>query len=158
MLMPPKVIVHVTNTANADLCLTVEEDTVLFHQGQRFSKLSSCSPPLSQFPRYCEADICNFINRYTLFNSHLVLNSLFPITDFVTIKMIKLLNASGTSSEVVLENGRHFETIVDMSSSQDHYGFMICNQSSDPLYIYILYFDASEYTISMIICPALSQN
>ncbi|KAK0421667.1 caspase domain-containing protein [Armillaria borealis] len=158
ILIPPKVIARVTNTDDAHLCLTVEENTVIFHRGQRFRKLSSRFPPLPQFHLSYKADIRDLISRYAHFNSHLALTSLVPITEFVTIKMIKLPNASGTSSEVVLENGGRIETIVDTSSSPDHYGFTVHNRSDVGLYIYILYFDASESTIDVWYSAQMGQH
>ncbi|PBK84250.1 hypothetical protein ARMGADRAFT_615393 [Armillaria gallica] len=141
----------------ADLCLTVKEGAVLFHRGKTFSKLSSCSPPLPQSRLYHNADIRDFINRYSHFTSHLTTKSPISITSLVTIKMIKLGRSGKGMEEVALtavdgdgrtEIVRVLDTSLD-ADDQDHYGFTIHQNRNIDLYVYLVYFDASKSDIEI---------
>ncbi len=145
----------------ADLCLTVEKGTVLFHRGKTFSKLSSCSPPLPRSRLYHKADVRDFINRYSHFTSHLTTKSRISITSLVTIKMIKL---GHVGEEVALpavdgdgrtEVVRVLDTSLDFND-QDHYGFTIYQNRNIDLYVYLVYFDASKSDIGMPLSSDLS--
>ncbi len=141
----------------ADLCLTVKEGAVLFHRGKTFSKLSSCSPPLPQSRLYHNADIRDFINRYSHFTSHLTTKSPISITSLVTIEMIKLGRSGKGMEEVALTavdgNGRtEIVRVLDTSldvDDQDHYGFTIHQNRNIDIYVYLVYFDASKSDIGM---------
>lgn len=117
-LMVP--IISVSAPEEADLCLIVEDNTIFFHQGKRINEFSSCFPRYPSCPVHARADTRDFINRYVHFTSHLAAKSPVPITDFVTIKMIKLGDMGESDGEVVLtsaKSGARTEVVVDTSIS-----------------------------------------
>ncbi len=115
-LMVP--IISVSAPEEADLCLIVEDNTIFFHRGKRINEFSSCFPRYPSCPVHARADTRDFINRYVHFTSHLAAKSPVPITDFVTIKMIKLGDMGESDGEVVLtsaKSGARTEVVVDTS-------------------------------------------
>ncbi|KAK0445813.1 caspase domain-containing protein [Armillaria borealis] len=157
-------VISVSTPEEADLCLTVKDNTVFFHRGKRISEFSSCFPCYPSCPVHARADTRDFINHYAHFTSHLAAKSPVPITDFVAIKMIKLDDTGESDSEVVLtpaKNGAHTEVVVDTSipfPDRDHYGFTIYNRCGVELYIYLLYLDATKSEIDAWYSSRKGQN
>ncbi|KAK0504441.1 hypothetical protein EDD18DRAFT_502339 [Armillaria luteobubalina] len=152
-------VCRVTDLDKADLCLTVDEGAVLLHRGKTFREFFPRSSPLLKFERgYQFADIRDFINRYSHFTSHLTKKSPIPITDLVTVKMVKYRRRGEKVKEVALpaidDDGRT-EIVIDTSldSKRDLYGFTICPapnlEPKTNLYVYLLYFDASTSVIEI---------
>ncbi|KAK0221406.1 caspase domain-containing protein [Armillaria fumosa] len=146
-------IISVSTPGEADLCLTVKDKTIFFDRGKRINEFSSCFPRYPSCPVHARADTRDFINRYAHFTSHLAARSPVPVTDFVTIKMIRRSDTWERDSEVVLtpaRNGAHTEVVVDTSipfPERACYGFTISNRRGVELYINLLYLDAAKSEI-----------
>ncbi|KAK0219794.1 caspase domain-containing protein [Armillaria nabsnona] len=164
------VVDPVLTKGKASLILTVQGNTVSFDRhGEEKNPLFNEGSLVKGFPwkiprtaRADEiADVRKIINYYARFSYHLTRKSLDHINKFVSIKMIKLVDA-GSNYKPASEDMLHYtaggvskpvQVEVDFESgvSDAPYGFIIHNVCKvyEHLYVYLLYFDASTLQIDI---------
>ncbi len=145
----------------ADLCLVLERRTVYFERGRRSSLFDPCVGFSTRLSYHCTIDdvpgIRRIIDHYVHFISHLMMGSPFPMVDFASVEMKRLvhvgrsnLRPDGENLLSAVENGNYIQIDVDTSlppNQHPSYGFTIQNKSDADLYAYLFYFDASTLEI-----------
>ncbi|KAK0469284.1 caspase domain-containing protein [Desarmillaria tabescens] len=150
--------------SEADLCLTMKDNSVFFDRGDKNGTISASMDFPSRFPARPVAvkDIARIrrvIDRYAQFSSHLSRPGSVPISQYgISIKMHELKLDKGSLSptgDSILPDGegKPVELVIDSSSRKKYYGFTIHNESELALYAYLFYFDASTLEIEEWYCP-----
>ncbi|PBK76068.1 hypothetical protein ARMSODRAFT_950445 [Armillaria solidipes] len=159
----PKFTVPVCTTEDpdqADLCIVLERRTVYFERGHRNSLFNPCvgfSPRLSYFSGIDDVSgIRRVIDHFAHFTSHLTMTSPFPMSDFASVEMKRLVHVGsnlcpdGENLLSAVEDGKYIQLNVDTSLPPNQcpsYGFTIQNESDVNLYAYLFYFDVSTLQI-----------
>ncbi len=147
---------------DADLCLTVKDEVVLF---DRRNKIRLFCPNIGFASRFSHvsqvsdiAHVRRIINHFARFTAQLTIQSPLPVAQFISIEMNKLdgcsLTLVGDNLLSAIEDKKPIEFVVDTSLPQDQYpscGFTIRNVSDVDLYAYLFYFDATSFEIGMFI-------
>ncbi|KAK0484996.1 caspase domain-containing protein [Armillaria novae-zelandiae] len=152
-----------TNDPNqADLYIVLEKRAVYFERTRRNSLFPPCVGLPSRLAYSSSIDdvtgIRRVIDHFAHFSSHLTMTSPFPMSDFASIGMKRLVHVGsklcpdGGNLLSTVEDDEYIQLNVDTSLPPNqcpYYGFTIQNESDVNLYAYLFYFDASTLGIDV---------